>query len=171
LNQIGKLRILWWLGIVLLFFAGTAVAASDVGYINLQRLVSESKVGKTAKADIQRLRKAKEAELKRKLDALNKMKDDLNAVWEKLDARERRERQAGLKRAYEDYQKLVEYAKQDILREDREIVAIILQKADGVLKKVAKKKKFKIILKDPNAIGYLDPDVDITDDVLKELNK
>ena len=171
MNQIGKLKILWWLGIVLLFFAGTAVAASDVGYINLQRLVSESKVGKTAKEDIQRLRKAKEAELKRKLDALNKMKDDLNAVWDKLDARERRERQAGLKRAYEDYQKLVEYAKQDILREDREIVAIILQKADGVLKKVAKKKKFKIILKDPNAIGYLDPDVDITDDVLKELNK
>jgi len=51
------------------------------------------------------------------------------------------------------------------------VVAIILQKADDVLKKVAKRKKFTIILKDPNAIGYLDKKVDITDDVLKELNK
>jgi len=36
---------------------------------------------------------------------------------------------------------------------------------------VAKKKKFVIILKDPNAIAYLDPKVDITDLVLKALNR
>ena len=38
-------------------------------------------------------------------------------------------------------------------------------------KKVAKRNGYTIILKDPNAIGYLDPAVDITDEVLKELNK
>ena len=27
------------------------------------------------------------------------------------------------------------------------------------------------ILKDPNVLGYLDPEFDITDEVLKELNK
>lgn len=66
---------------------------------------------------------------------------------------------------------MVADAKEDISREDRELVALILKKADDILKKVAKKKRFSIILKDPNAIGYLDPDVDITDLVLKELNK
>ena len=39
------------------------------------------------------------------------------------------------------------------------------------MKKVAKKYKYTIIIKDPNAVGYLDPDVDITDKVIKELNK
>ncbi|MEA3279491.1 MAG: OmpH family outer membrane protein, partial [Thermodesulfobacteriota bacterium] len=73
--------------------------------------------------------------------------------------------------AYNDYQRLLADAKEDILKEDREVVSIILQKADNVLKKVAKKKKYTIILKDPNAIGYLDPKIDITDDVLEELNK
>jgi len=40
-----------------------------------------------------------------------------------------------------------------------------------VLKRVAKKRKYTIILKDPKADGYLDPSVDITDEVLKGLNK
>jgi outer membrane protein len=62
-------------------------------------------------------------------------------------------------------------AKEDITREDRQLVSIILEKANDILKKVAKKKKYTIILKDPKTIGYLDPDVDITDLVLKELNK
>ena len=72
---------------------------------------------------------------------------------------------------YKEYQRLVADAKEDITREDRQLVAIILEQANDILKKVAKKKKYGIILKDPNAIGYLDPDVDITDLVLKELNK
>jgi len=40
--------------------------AQQVGYINLQRLVSESKMGQSAKADIQKLRKAKEDDLAKK---------------------------------------------------------------------------------------------------------
>jgi len=145
--------------------------AQQVGYINLQRLVSESKMGQSAKADIQKLRKAKEDDLAKKLKDINAKKDALNKDWEKLSPRDQRNRRADLKRDYEEYQRLVNEAKEDILREDREVVAIILQKADDVLKKVAKRKKFTIILKDPNAIGYLDKKVDITDDVLKELNK
>ena len=161
----------FWIGVVLLLFAGTAAAADKVGYINLQRLVSESKIGQEAREDIQKMRKAKEDELTRRLETLNKMKNELNENWEKLDPRDQRDRRAELKRTFEDYQKMVNDAKEDILREDREVVAIILEKADGVLKKVAKKNRYSIILKDPKAIGYLDPEVDITDLVLKELNK
>ena len=67
---------------------------------------------------------------------------------------------------------MVTDAREDITREDRQLVAIILQKADGVLKRVAKRKKYTIILMDPpKTVGYVDPKVDITDDVLKVLNK
>ncbi|CAB5126084.1 hypothetical protein D3OALGA1CA_4408 [Olavius algarvensis associated proteobacterium Delta 3] len=148
-----------------------ACLAERVGYINLQRLVNESKMGQSAREDIQKLRKAKEEALARKLQDINAKKDTLNKDWETLSPRDRRNRRSELKRDVEEYQRLVNEAKEDILREDREVVAIILQKADGVLKKVARRKKFTIILKDPNAIGYLDDKVDITDDVLKELNK
>ncbi len=134
-------------------------AQDKVGYINLQRLVNESTMGKTARADIQKLRSEKETLLKNKLKEI------------KTDAATRQERTKALNKATKEYQRLAEDAKEDLTNEDNELVAIILQKADGVLKSVAKSKKYAIILKDANAIGYLDPSVDITDDVLKELNK
>ncbi len=169
--KIRKSHFLFWVGLVLLLFAGSALAAGKVGFINLQRLVSESKIGKEARQDIQKLRKAKEGELSRRLEDLNKEKDELDQNWDELDPRDRRDRRAELKRSFEDYQKMVSDAKEDILREDREVVAVILKEADGVLKEVAKKDGYTIILKDPNAIGYLDPEVDITDEVLNALNK
>jgi len=146
-------------------------AAEKVGYINLQRLVNESKMGKDAKADILKMRETKQAVLNKKLADINKLRDFINQKGDKLVAGDRRDKVELLQKMYKDYQRLVADAKEDITREDRQLVAIILEKANDILKKVAKKKKYGIILKDPNTIGYLDPDVDITDLVLKELNK
>ena len=146
-------------------------AADKVGYINLQRLVNESKMGKAAREDIRKLRKDREAMVSNKLWEINNLKDLLNKQGAKMDPNEKRDKIEALQKVYKEYQRMVADAKEDIVREDRELVSIILKKADGILKKVAKKKKYTIILKDPKAIGYLDPSVDITDAVLKELDR
>ena len=157
--------------VLALVWCTASFAADKVGYINLQRLVNESKMGKDAKADILKMRKTKQAVLNKKLSDINKLRDFINKKGDKLPASQRRDKVEQLQKMYKEYQRLVADAKEDITREDRQLVAIILEKANDILKKVAKKKKYGIILKDPNAIGYLDPGVDITDLVLKELNK
>ena len=146
-------------------------AGDKVGFINLQRLVNESKMGKAARADIQKMRKQREEIVSNKLWEVNNLKSLLTEKGASMDPVEKRNKIEALRRVYKEYQRLLADAKEDILREDRELVAIILKKADGVLKRVAKKRKYTIILKDPKAIGYLDPSVDITDEVLKGLNK
>ena len=146
-------------------------AADKVGYINLQRLVNESDMGKAAKEDIQKLRSEREAMLREKLKEINDLRTLINKEGDSMGASEKTDKIQELNRAYKEYQRLVEDAKEDISNEDKELVSIILEKADSVLKEVAKKQKYTIILKDANAVGYLDPSVDITDDVLKELNK
>jgi outer membrane protein len=146
-------------------------AAEKVGYINLQRLVNESDMGKAARNDIQKLRSEREAVLREKLKELNDLRELINKEGATMDAAEKNDKVQEYNRAYKEYQRTLEDAKEDISNEDKELVAIILEKADSVLKEVAKKQKYTIILKDANAIGYLDPEVDITDDVLKELNK
>jgi len=146
-------------------------AADKVGYINLQRLVNESTMGKAARAEIQKMRKQREEIVSNKLWEVNNLKSLLTEKGAAMDPVEKRSKIEKLRSAYKEYQRLLADAKEDILREDRELVAIILKKADGVLKRVAKKRKYTIILKDPKAIGYLDPSVDITDEVLKGLNK
>jgi len=146
-------------------------AGDKVGFINLQSLVNESKLGKAARADIQKMRKQREEIVSNKLWEVNNLKSLLTEKGASMDPVEKRNKIEALRRVYKEYQRLLADAKEDILREDRELVAIILKKADGVLKQVAKKRKYTIIIKDPKAIGYLDPSVDITDEVLKGLNK
>jgi outer membrane protein len=158
--------------IVMILGISFASQAQDrVGYINLQRLVNESEMGKAAKNDIMKLRNEREADLKNKLNELNDLKAQIDEEGDKMAPADKRDKVRKFNRAYKEYQRLLADSNEDITNEDRELVSIILEEADGVLKKVAKDNGFAIIIKDPNAVGYLDPSVDITDDVLKELNK
>ncbi len=157
--------------VFVLALCATSVAADRVGYIDLHRLVNESKMGKAARQDLQKMRKEREAVLARKLRDINDLKEHIQKEGDKMPLQEKHDKIEKLKKLYKAYQRLVADAKEDITTEDRQLVSIILTKANDVVKKVAKQEKYTIILKDPNAIGYLDPDVDITDLVLKELNK
>jgi len=147
------------------------LSENKVGYINLQRLVNESKMGKDGRADIQKMRQDKQAMLTTKLRDINKLRDFINKEGAKMLPAERRAKVELVQKLYKEYKQLVADAKGEIIRKDRELVSVILEKANDILKNVAKRTKFAIILKDPNAIGYLDPKVDITDQVLKELKK
>ena len=167
-------RLQWLLVLALMAAPMVSVchaADGKVGFINLQRLVNESKMGQAARANIQQLRQERQDQLKTKLEEINALRNEINENQEKMSLKERQDKIEILQKAYKEYQRMVADAKEDITREDKDLVALILQKADGVLKEVAKKNGFSIIIKDPNVLGYLDPGVDITDQVLKALDK
>ena len=153
------------------FFTGLSYAEGRVGYIDLKRLVNESDMGKAAKTNLVKLKEERESDLKEKLKEIEELKSDIDKSSDALDSDEVRINNQKLNRLVKEYKRLEEDAKEDLAIGDRELVADILKEANDALKKVAKKKKYTIILKDPNVLGYLDPDVDITDAVLKELNK
>ena len=156
--------------VCLIFLLSFSNAKAKVGYINLQRLVNESKMGKVARQELKKLREKKEKVVEEKLAQINKLKQYINDKGDKIEPDDKSEKINKLKKEYKEYQRMVEDAKEDIVREDKELVGIILNKADSVLKKVVIKEKFTIIIKDPDSIGFLDPSVDITDKVLKALD-
>lgn len=149
----------------------TAGTRQKVGYINLQRLVNESRMGQAARSELKKIRQEKEALVAAKLREVNELREMINNAGGKMSPPQKRDKLLALQKANKDYQRLVSDVKEDILREDRQLVSIILQKADGVLKNVAKRLNFTIILKDAAAIGYLASSVDITDEVIKELDQ
>jgi len=128
-------------------------------------------MGKAAKANIEKMRQEKQAEIDSQLKEIQ----DLKALIEKNGAlmgeENKAEKVEELQRMYKNYKRMVADAKEELASEDSKLVSTILEKADGVLKQVAKKEKYSIILKDPDAIGYLDPKVDITDAVIRSFNK
>lgn len=153
------------------FCTSSYAADYKVGFINLQRLINESTIGKEAQKKIQKLREEKQSIADSKLRDIQKFQKFIKEEVAKMPPQEQRKKQEAFREAYKEYQRLIADAREDIAREDRELVATILEKAQDIVKDVAKKNKYTMIVKDANAIGYLDPEVDITDDVVKELNK
>ena len=79
-------------------FSNAAVAAEKVGYINLQRLVNESKMGQSARQEILKLRKEKERTVAGKLNEINRLKESINDKNKKLSAVERRDKLEALQK-------------------------------------------------------------------------
>jgi outer membrane protein len=157
--------------LILLMFSMLTYAQGMVGYIDLKRLVNESEMGKAAKKEIIKLKEEKEAILKTRLKEIEELKTNISKSSDSPDSDEMQKNNLELNSKYKEYQRIEADAKEDITLADRELVSKILKEADGALKMVAKKKKYVMIIKDPNAVGYLDPSIDITDEVLNELSK
>jgi len=143
----------------------------NVGYVNLQRLVNDSRMGRAARSEIQKIRREKEVLLAAKLREVNELQELVNSTWDKMSPREKQEKQLELQKVNKAYHRLVSDVKEEIEREDRDLVSIILQKAETALEEVAKRMNYTIILKDASALGYLSPSVDLTDDVIRLLDQ
>jgi outer membrane protein len=150
------------------FFASDTEA--KVGYIDLQRLVKESEMGAEARKEIEILRQQKEKDIFEKMQEIERLKSELAAEGKSLHEEEKRQKLLQLQQFNKEYQRMVSDAKEEIAREDRELVAEILKRAERIIKTVAEQRRYAIILKDPNVIGYLDPKVDITEIVIKAMN-
>ena|GEM_PF-3276086 len=63
---------------IFLFGSISFAANNKVGYINLQRLVNESKMGKSAREDILKMRREKEKAVAAKQNQINRLRNEIN---------------------------------------------------------------------------------------------
>ncbi len=159
-------RFFWVLALVL---GVSAPALAETGFVNVQKLILESKEGKKATQQIQAERQKKEAEILAKKAELDTLKESIaKAGSEKKDitalVKDYAEKEKDLKRQAED-------ADLALKIRDKELTEAFLKKAGPALTKVAKEKKFTVVITNPSVVGYVDPNADITDSVVKELDK
>jgi outer membrane protein len=148
-------------------------AADKVGFINVKKLVTDSAMGRKATAEIVKMKDAEDAVISQKRAEFEELNGKFIAERQKKDVD-----QSSLKIMIEElqmkekeYKRLVADAREMLEKKARELVVSILLKADPVLKEIANKKGYTMILRDPGALAYLDPEVDITDEVIEKLNK
>ena len=151
----------------LLFLSFNYSFAQKVGYIKLDYIVKNSKIGKEYRSKIlpklnraQRQVKSIEAKLK-------KLQKELNSSL--LSEKVKRQKEA-------EFQKLLQERQMIIIRYQQErnkAEMSLLQRISKVLKEYGDKKKFDIILTGGflNGVLYIGDKVDITQDFLKYLNK
>ncbi len=155
--------------------AGTIFAQSQegdlvkIGVINTQRILEESKIGKSIINELESLR----LERKKELDSLNAEIESLKSTLEtqasllSTDAKRTKEdellkKQTTLRRKVEDYENELRTRQDTVLQ-------TITVRIEKILENLGKEQGYTIILNEAVAL-YFSTEIDITDEVISRLN-
>lgn len=140
-----------------------------IGVVFVDRILRESAPAKRAQQKLEKEFQARDQEIQK----LTRQGKELQTVLEKesvtMSESDRRSREAELGRVSRDLQRLQREFREDFnVRRNEEFQGII-ERANKVVQEIAEKEKYDLILQD--AVVYRSPRVDITDKVLKVLDK
>ena len=140
-----------------------------IGFIDIQRAISESTAGKRAKDKFQSQVKKAEADLLKEKQELERLKSDLDKKGPLMKEDERRNLEADLQRRYVNYQRTMGDQQQELRQREGALTADILKDLEKIVNEVGKSEKFTLIL-ERNQILYSDQGIDVTNKVIELFN-
>lgn len=143
-------------------------SSHKIGFVDLQRTLSETKAGKTAKKRLESDKKKKQRELDQKQQALQKAAVELDKqrMMLKPDVLQKRERE--LQEKYVKLQETYMQLQQGLVAQEAELVKEIFGKAAPVIKQIAEEKGYTMIV-DKTMVLWAKADLDITSEVNKRI--
>jgi outer membrane protein len=158
-----------WIALALSPALVSAQNRIKIGFIDLQRAITESASGKKAKARFEAQVKKAEADLLKEKQELERMKSDLDKKGPLLKDEERRNLEADLQRRYVQYQRTMGDHQQELRQKEGEMTGDILKELQQIITDVGKTEKFTIIF-ERSQILYNDQAIDITSKVIETYN-
>jgi outer membrane protein len=160
----------YWLALLLLA-VGPSIswAQAKIGFIDVQRAISESQAGKRAKDKFQAQVKKAEADLLKEKTELERLKGELDKKAPLLKEDEKRNLEGDLQRRYVNYQRSMADQQQELRQKEGEMTADILKELEKIVNEVGKAEKFTLIL-ERSQILYSDQGIDITNKVIEVYN-
>jgi outer membrane protein len=162
----------YWLAIGVLVLCCTVAAAQErikIGFIDIQRIISESQAGKKAKDRFQAQVKKAEADVQKERSDLERLKNDLEKKGPLLKEEERRNLEADFQKRSVNLQRTLGDYQQDLQRKNSEMMSEILKELEQVVNEIGKAEKFTLIL-ERSQILYSDQATDITGRVIEVYN-
>ena len=143
-----------------------------IAYVDMQKALNQSEVGKEAKKTITQEVEKMEKSFSGKQKELEKLREDLEKRGAVMSETVRKEKERDYQARLRDLQRLQRDYEDDLRRKDRELTERILKDLDGIVKKIGEERKFTIILeKNQPAVVYISNTLDLTDEVIKILNE
>ena len=162
----------YWLVLFLTLLCVPAVGAQErvkIGFIDIQRAISDSNAGKRAKERFQAQVKKAEAELLKEKTELERLKADLDKKGPLMKEEERRNLEADLQRRYVNYQRTMTDQQQELRQKEGALTGDILKELEKIVNEIGKSDKFTLIL-ERNQILYSDQGIDVTNKVIEVFN-
>ncbi len=142
--------------------AGSAVPTNPkIGVINIERTLSTTPAGKRANDAFEKTRKAKQAELDKRQDALKKADADLQKQKAILKPDAYAAKQAELEKQFVDLQQTYVKLERELAADRTKLIQGLLKQAEPLIAKIAQAEGVHLII-DESATVWADPSVDLT---------
>jgi outer membrane protein len=153
-----------------LLWAGTAPAEEPVriAFVDMQKSLNESKSGKKALGELQKLMEERKNGLQRQKEALEKKKDELDKQGLLLNEETRKSRENEIRTLERDYSRTLSDLKEEFGRRESEYTDGIRKDLLKVIEKIGKEGGFTLVLeKQYSAILYAPASIDLTETLIK----
>ncbi|WP_176442431.1 OmpH family outer membrane protein [Noviherbaspirillum humi] len=156
------------LGTLMLASGGVQAQESKIGFVSTERIFREAAPAKTAQTKIEQEFSRRDKELQDMAARIKSMSDKLDKDAAVLSESDRAKRQRELAELDKDFQRKQREFREDLNQRRNEELAIVLERTNKVIKQIAETEKYDIVFQEA---VYASPRIDITDKVLKALNK
>ncbi len=160
-------------GLALSLFSASAIAADDkdftgrIGVVNSERIFKDSNMAKASQAKLQSEFAKREKDLRDDAQKIKTAAERLDKDAAVMSDTDRVRRQRELADADRELQRKQREFTEDVNQRSFEERSKIAQKANQALKAVAEQRKLDLIVQEA---AYVNPKIDVTDDVIKALN-
>ncbi len=157
-----------------LLLAGPAAAAESVriAVVNQQRALASSNEGRAAEKALKSLMQKKRTELEPLEQELKRQQEEFESQKYVLSRSALEERKLDLLKRQRDLERSMREAEDDLEIENRRLMQPLVKRIEQALSELGKEKDFTVILETKStAVLYAEESIDITDLVIKKLNK
>jgi outer membrane protein len=141
---------------------------AKIGFVSTERIFREASPAKAAQVKIEQEFSKREKELQDMAARLKGMSDKLDKEAAVLSESDRIRRQRDLSDLDKEFQRKQREFREDLNQRRNEELATVLERTNKVIKQIAEAEKYDIVFQEA---VYISPRIDITDKVLKALNK
>lgn len=152
--------------------SSVAMAENKVGFVDVQKAVQATSLGKKAKASMDTEYQKRKKELEKKNTDIQKMGQDLEKKKGVMAEEAFNRKVMEFQEEQLKFQKVVAENQMEIQKKEKELVEPILEKMKKIIDKVSAEKGFTLVLqKQGDNILFAQKDADLTDAVVQAFEK
>lgn len=148
-----------------------AVPAADkpaIAYVDLRKVLVESKVGKQSKVELEKLVKQRRSAITVEENKLKAMQEKFQKDQLLMTDAQKSEKQKEFQQRADAFKKMISEANQDVAAKDKEFAAKSIVEIRKLIAEVAKEMNFSLVLEaSESGLLYADSALDLTQKVLE----
>lgn len=152
--------------------SGIALAAEkpSIAYVDMRKVLTESKIGKQNRTEMEKLIKGKQATLAKEEQALKAMQQAFQKEQPLLTDTQKKDKEKEFQGKAEAYQKAVAEAKQLVSQKGEDLSTKVSTDIKGVVSELAKELKLSLVfgMSDTTDVLYAEEGMDLTQKVIQK---